>query len=332
MSKHWTDEDVQAMARSFQPACVLAAGAELGVFDVLAEAPAGAGEVARRLSADPRAVEVLLDALAAIGLLGKVDGLYSCSPGVEDLLTESREGGLLAYVRHLANCLRSWAQLAEVVRTGQRAARRPSVRGAEEDQVSFIEAMHELSTRSARDLVDAIGPPAFDHLLDVGGGPGTWTIAFLRVRPDARATLFDLPDVLPMARRHVEQAGMADRVELVGGDLDTDAPLPSGADLAWVSAIIHMYDRQQTRGLFAKVRAALSPGGRILIRDVLMEPSRTAPPGGALFAVNMLVNTPTGRTYTLTELEEDLAATGFGEVSVLHRSPHMDSVVQAVRR
>ncbi|MHC4563918.1 MAG: methyltransferase [Planctomycetota bacterium] len=331
MTRQWTVDEILDVARAFQPACVLAAGAELGLFDALADNPCTAEDLAGELNTDTRATIMLADALTAMQFLTKADGEYSLAPGVSDALTETGPQSVLAMVRHLANCLRSWAQLAEVVRTGRPAERTPSVRGAEADLTAFIEAMKDISRRMADDLVAAIGPPEFSHLLDIGGGPATWTIAFLGARPEASATVFDLPDVVSIARRHVEAAGLSDRVSFAAGDLHADDPLPTGADLAWVSAIVHMNSREQNRDLFAKTHAALADSGRILIRDVLVDASRTRPPGGAMFAINMLVNTEGGGTYTVEELSEDLTASGFREVRLLQEGVFMDSVIEAVK-
>jgi len=116
----------------------------------------------------------------------------------------------------------------------------------------------------------------------------------------------------------------------VPGNFYTDA-LPAGADLAWVSAIVHQNSRQQNRALFGKVFAALVPGGRILIRDFVMDDTRTEPAAGAFFAVNMLVGTPGGGTFTFGELRDDLAAAGFVEVTLLRRGDGMDSIVGATK-
>jgi len=234
-------------------------------------------------------------------------------------------------VRHQANCLRSWAQLAWVVKTGRCAKDVPSIRGAAADQASFIEAMDEASRSLAPALVKRIGPPPFRHLLDIGGGPGTWTIAFLRAAPRTCATLFDLSHTMPIARKHIAAAGLQDRVRFVAGDFASGRALPQGADLAWISAIVHMNSRAQNRDLFRKTRAALADGGRVLVRDIVMRESRTAPASGAMFAINMLVNTPRGGTFTFRELSEDLRAAGFRRPSFLHKGEGMDSVIQAMK-
>lgn len=329
MALFQTEDHILQRARAFQPACVLMAGAELGVYDALTPGPLTAGGLVRALGTDPRATAMLADALAALGLLEKEGRRYRLAPGVSEFLTETGPRSVLPMVRHLANCLRSWAQLAEVVKSGHAAERRPSVRGPAADLAAFIEAMENASRSVASQLVRAIGPPAFGHLLDVGGGPGTWTIAFLRAAPGARATLFDRPDVIPIARKHLLEAGLGDRVDLVGGDYTADEPLPPGADLAWVSAIVHQHPREQNRDLLAKVREALVPGGRVLIRDVVMEENRVEPAEGALFAINMLVNTPGGGTFTSAELRDDLLAAGYRQPRLLRRGEYMDSVIEA---
>lgn len=329
----WTAEKVLGVARGFQSGCVLMAGAELDVFGALATGPKTATGLAETIEGNPRATAMLADALAAMELLEKSDaGLYSLAEGASDVLTDSGADTAVAMVRHLANCMRNWAQLAKVVRTGLQAHRAPSVRGQAGDMESFIEAMQVVSLPAAGPLVTRIGPPPFKHLLDIGGGPATWTIAFLRASsPDCRATLFDLPNVLPIAERHLRQAGLLDRVALVDGDFIVDQALPDGADLAWVSAIVHQNSRAQNRELFRKVHAALVPGGRVLIRDIVMDESHTSPADGAMFAVNMLVNTPGGGTFTFSELAEDLESADFADPTLLHRHEGMNSVVQATK-
>ena len=321
------------LVRGFQPACVVIAGAELDVFSILHARPASAAQLAGRIKADLRAVMVLLDALAALGLLDKGSGekpVYRVPAAVAEVLAESGSHSMVGMVRHLGNCLRNWDQLAGVVLRGRPAERRPSVRGTGDDLASFIQAMHEASGPVAAPLLGSLGPLKFEHLLDLGGASGTWTIPFLRLNPQARATIFDLPEVIPMARRTMKKAGLAGRVRLVEGSYYSDA-LPTGADLAWVSAIVHQNSRAQNRAMFAKVFGALVPGGRILIRDFVMDPSRTRPAGGALFAVNMLVATPGGGTFTFDELREDLSAAGFVRVKYLRHGEGMDSVVGAVK-
>ena len=328
LSPTWTADQLLALGRSYQGAAILLAAAELDLFTALASKPRTASELAGKLQCDSRALTVLLDALAALRLLLKSGSAYSLPPGLEALLTSGGRESMLAMAQHQANCLQRWAQLARVVKTGRPARRTPSVRGSAGDQQAFIGGMHNLSAPIAVQVIQAVQPLEFEQLLDVGGASGTWTMAFLQACPGARATLFDLPDVIPMARRRLAEAGLVSRVDLVPGDFLRDA-LPKGADLAWVSAIVHQNSRAQNRVLFKKIFGALTPGGRIAIRDVLMDPTRTRPVAGALFAVNMLVGTEGGGTFTFDELREDLEAAGFTRASVRRKDPAMNCVVVA---
>ena len=121
-----------------------------------------------------------------------------------------------------------------------------------------------------------------------------------------------------------------DRITLVAGNFYED-DLPAGHDLALLSAIIHQNSIEQNLALYCKVFAALDPGGRIIIRDHVMGPERTGPPAGAIFAVNMLVNTTGGGTYTFDEIKTGLTEAGFERVSLINKGGRMDSLVEAYK-
>jgi len=328
MAKRWTAREVLDLSRSFQPACVLTAAAALDVFTPLHAKPMTAEELAGKLGANPRATAILLDALVALKFLRKQGVEYSVPEDVAELLAEQSAENVLPMVRHLANCLRRWTELPKVTKTGKCSETGPSIRGADADREDFIGAMNTISRPLAVGVIDKIQPFGFRHILDIGGGPGTWSIVFLHAVPEARATLFDLPAVIPIAKQQFAEAGLSDRVALVEGDYNTDA-LPEGADLAWLGAICHQNSRRQNRDLFTRVHTALGDDGAIVIRDVIMDPSHTSPASGALFAVNMLVATEAGGTYTFDEYREDLYEAGFGEVTLVNRDEFMNSLIRA---
>ena len=328
MSRQWAFDSILTTSRYYQRSCVLMAAAELEIFDHLADGPRTAKEIAEAVDCDARRTSSLLDALAAMEILDKHADRYAAPPEVLDLLTTTGRQSVLAMVQHQANCMRRWGQLACAVRSGRPADRAPSVRGEAGDKQSFIDAMDNINRTSAGPLVAELAPIDFHHLLDVGGASGTWTIAFLQHHPGTTATIFDLPHVIPMARDRIDDAGFTNRVALVPGDFETD-PLPPGADLALLSAIIHQNSRDQNRALYRKTHDALEPGGRILIRDIVMDDARTAPRAGALFAINMLVSTPAGGTFTFSEIRDDLHAAHFTDVRQLRHDDWMDSFVSA---
>ncbi len=328
MAKSWTDEEIQNIARSFQPACVLIAGAELDVFSRLAHNPMMASALAREIKSNQRATTILLDALSAMGLLVKQDDKYRVPDSVKLLLSENSGENVLPMVRHLGNCLRRWAQLSLVTKTGTPAERTASVRGESADLAAFIGAMHNFSDPVAAEVVARLQPLQFTRLLDIGGASGTWTIAFLQAVTKATAIIFDLPSVIPIAKQRIADTKLGDRVSYSGGDFYTD-DLPTGADLAWLGAICHQNSREQNRTLFSRIHKALENEGAVVIRDVVMDSSHTSPPGGAFFAVNMLVATEGGGTYTFEEYIEDLREAGFKDVELVYRDEFMNSLIKA---
>ena len=322
----WTREEILKLARNFMEARVLLTAAELDLFTLLSEHPTSADVLAQHLQADRRALTMLLDALAALGLLTKADGQYVACPAAAEYLARHGSHSVLPLVLHQAHLWNTWSTLTHKV-LGEHA--RPASEG-DRALEAFIEAMHVIAAPQADAIVGAVGASHATRLLDVGGGPGTYTAAFLRAAPSLRATLFDRPPVLEIAKRHLAEAGLLDRVALVAGDFTTD-PLPEGHDLAWVSAIIHQNGPNENIELFHKVHAALVPGGRIVIRDHVMSDDRTTPRAGALFAINMLVGTREGGTYTFGEIASWLATAGFTSARTIRVGTNMDSLVEAYR-
>jgi SAM-dependent methyltransferase len=321
----WTQGDVLGTSRAFQESRVLLTGAELDLFTLLAPAPMTAPDIAGRIGADLPALTIELDALAAMGLLVKRDGAYRTRPSAAELLASGRPGSVLPMVLHNANLWGRWTGLTRAV-AGPQAEKKID----EASLLSFIGGMHVIAAPLAARIVELVKPGASRRLLDVGGASGTYTLAFLAASPEMRATLFDRAPVVELARTRLRDAGVLDRVTLVPGDFYSDA-LPGGHDLVFVSAIIHQNNPVQNLDLFRKAFAALEPGGRIVVRDHVLSPDRTAPLSGALFAVNMLAVYSGGNSYTLAEIADALTQAGFGQVRQIHPDAHMDGLVEAYK-
>jgi SAM-dependent methyltransferase len=211
----------------------------------------------------------------------------------------------------------SWSRLTDVVRHGKPARELPAASEAPDERTKrFIGAMQHYGRQRAPEVAWLIDLAGVTRILDVGGGSGAFCHEFLGRLPGATATLFDLPPVLPLARRYAEDAGLADRMDFVAGNYNTDA-LPQGYDLVFMSAIVHINSPEQNIRLVAQGAEALRPGGRLVIRDWVMTSDRTQPAAGALFAINMLVNTDVGDTYTADEMREWMEAAGLVDVKIL---------------
>ncbi len=325
-----TPEAVLKLARQFMESRILLTAAELDLFTPLAEKQQTAAELSGELRCDGRALAIVLDALAAMCLLEKQDGAYRTLPAAAPFLSSRSPRSVRPMILHASHLWDAWSALTAVARgsdsTGDEAS---EVRDADELS-AFIGAMHVVGTPLAEKIVAAIQPGPASNLLDVGGASGTYTIAFLKAVPTLKATLFDRPAVIPMARKRLAEAGLSDRVRLAAGDFYRNE-LPGGHDLALLSAIIHQNSPVENIELFGKVFRALVPGGRVVIRDHIMEPDRTKPRDGAIFAVNMLVNTEGGSTYTFEEIRAWLEEAGFVNVRLLQTGERMDSLVDAFK-
>lgn len=326
----WSPEQILETARSFQVSRLILTAAELDLFGLLEKEPRSSREVAQSLGLDLRATTIFLDALAGLGLLEKGDLGYSVPKSLGPILSGGSKESVLPLLRHMATLWKRWGALNEVLKTGMPTQSGSWEERSPEEREAFIGAMHVIGRQMAPTITNSVSLERVKRLLDVGGASGTYTIAFLEKSKDLRVTLLDLPSVIPMARNRLQKKGLLDRVDLVAADFEQD-PLPPGHDMVFLSAIVHQNDRAQNRKLFAKAREALNQGGRILIRDHVMDPSRTQPPAGALFAVNMLVSTRGGTTYTFQELQEDLVSAGFGHVRWIRVGEKMDSLVEAIR-
>ncbi|MDQ5986372.1 MAG: 3-hydroxy-5-methyl-1-naphthoate 3-O-methyltransferase [Syntrophus sp. SKADARSKE-3] len=331
MKRENSNEAILKLARQFMESRILLSAAEMNIFTLIAEKPSTAKDLAGTLKADLRALTIFLDALAAMGLLSKNESLYATAPEAAPFLTDKSPQSVLPMVLHAAHLWESWSGLTHIVKGSGLTGVPVSSASDAGEMRAFIGAMHVVAMPLAQKIAAAVlqhGPSG--NLIDVGGASGTYTIAFLNAAPEMKATLFDRPAVIEIARGRLADAGMLDRVRLVSGDFYKDE-LPGGHDLVLLSAIIHQNSPVENVKLFRKVLRAMVPGGRLVIRDHVMEPSRTEPADGAIFAVNMLVNTPGGSTYTFDEINHWLEEAGFTGIRLLKTGKHMDALIEAIK-
>jgi (2Fe-2S) ferredoxin/precorrin-6B methylase 2 len=304
-------DDLLRSVRGYQESRVLLTALELDVFTAV-HAGATAEQVAAVRRLDARGATLLLNALVALGLLVKGDGVFASTPlAARYLAAGSADDARDALKHNLALWIR-WSSLTDAVRQGHAVAADDAVR-RDEWTVPFIAAMHRNAALRAPVVVRAVGVERVRRLLDVGGGSGAYSIAFAQASPLLEAELLDLPPVVQIAEGHIAAAGLAGRVRTRTGDLRRDS-FGEGHDLLLLSAICHMLGPEENRDLLRRASAALAPGGRVVIQDFLLEPDGTAPAHAALFALNMLVGTPAGSSYSEAEYGSWLRDAGFADV------------------
>jgi hypothetical protein len=318
---------ILAEVRAFMRSRVILTAAELDLFTRLSEKAVSTDELAAERGLDPRGTSRVLDCLVTFGLLHKADDRYRTTEK-GDLFSASSPDSILPMALHLNRLWSSWSNLTEIVREGDKFQRKPIAAMDEESQRAFIGAMHAIGRQLSQEIAARVDLNPYHKLLDIGGASGTYTISFLLENPSLSAVIFDLERVIPMARERLTAEGLIDRAELVAGNFYKDE-LPKGCDLALLSAIIHQNSLEENQELYEKIFHALNPGGRVIIRDHIMDESRTNPPPGTLFAINMLVNTRGGDTYTFEEIKRGLEQAGFVNVQLINQGERMDGLVQA---
>jgi ubiquinone/menaquinone biosynthesis C-methylase UbiE len=301
---------------------------ELDIFSLLKN-PVSAKEISAQIQVTLRGITILLNALVPMGLLEKRGEKYYCPDDVASLLSKDSPTSIVPMVMHMVGGWKRWSDLTEVVRSGSQKTS-PSVFDGSE-QETFIAAMHTVAYRLAPTIVAAIRPAEATKLLDVGGASGSYTQAFLEAYPNTKATLFDLPPVIKLAQKRLADTDLLDRITFVAGDYNKDE-LPSGHDLALLSAIIHQNSPEQNIELYRKIYRALQPGGRLVIRDHVMSPDHTRPASGTIFAVNMLVATPGGNAYSYSEITESLESAGFVKINLIQTDEQMNGLVEGFKQ
>ncbi|HEY3380846.1 MAG TPA: methyltransferase [Vicinamibacterales bacterium] len=288
------------IATAFQRSRPLLTAFDLGLFTVLNDEARTSVETAEALETDPRATDRLMNALVGLGLLAKDHDRFSNSPLALAYLVKGKPG-YMAGLGHTSHLWDTWGHLTQVVRAGHPEDLPPTNDRGNDWLRPFIAAMHWRATQNAGEIIDLLDLTGVSRVLDVGGGSGAYAMAFARARRGISAVVFDLPNVLPLTRTYIQEEGLTAEVTTSTGDYLT-APIGDRFDLVFLSAVIHSNSPDDNRLLFGKCVRALNPGGQLVVQDFLMDEDRTGPLPAALFALNMLVGTPEGDTYTESEV------------------------------
>jgi cyclopropane fatty-acyl-phospholipid synthase-like methyltransferase len=219
-----------------------------------------------------------------------------------------------------------WGRLEETLVSGRSVVAEPVFASSSEAVEHLLLGLHRDALRIAPALVERLPLEGREQLLDVGGGAGTYSLAFCRHFPKLCATVYDLPTAARLARSTVAAAGMSDRIQVIDGNFLKD-PLPRSYDVAFMSNVIHGNGLEENRDLVHRMADCLTPGGIIVVRDILMNDELTRPAFGSVFAVNMLLHTPQGRCYAQSEVTEWLGEAGFVQIEIVEP----ESVLMAVK-
>jgi predicted O-methyltransferase YrrM len=303
-------EKIERLAMAVYPSFAMLAGIELDVFTILKDAPLTGGQVATALGVDSTRLKPLLYALVAADLLSVDGDRFANTPEASHFLVRGRPEYIgmrhQAYRRRWQTVLRA----AESIRTGVSAAPRVYAEMSGEQRKSYYHGLHTEALAAGRDLAARQEFSRYRRLVDVGGGSGGVAIALAQAWPDLSATIIDLPATTPIAQRNVDEAGLGNRIRVLGADI-ARASLSGSYDAAVLRDVVVVLTSADARRLLSQVNRALAPGGAIYVVGWILDDSRVTPPELATYNLQFATALDLGGVYTEGEIRRWLTEAGF---------------------
>ncbi len=325
----WNVGQLLGVSGSYWRSCTLHAGVVMDVFSLIDDDELRGKDVARKLQADTGGVNRLLNALTAMGLLTKTQGRYTNTPESKSLLVKDSPDYIGHIIMHHYHLVSAWSQLSQAIKSGQQVRERSSFSEGEERE-SFLMGMFNLAMSIAPRVADQIELGGRRHLLDLGGGPGTYAIHFCLANPDLRATVYDLPTTRPFALQTIERFELNARIDFQAGNY-VEEQIKGSYDVAWLSHILHGEGPEDCQEIIRKTVSVLETGGLILVHDFILNDNLDGPLFPALFSLNMLINTTQGQSYSESQLVSMLAEAGVKEIEKLaFRGPNDSGIMAGV--
>jgi len=288
----------------------------IGLFDVLANGTLGVEAIAAALKTEPGPTRLLLKACVALGLLEEGPDGFSNSPEGAAFLVSGAPAYLGNAIRYSDNLYAAWGELEKALREGHPPMAPETYLGKDKKLTrDFVYGMHDRALGVGRVMVGLVDLSGRRHMLDVGGGPGTYSALFAQRYPELHSQVMDLPDVVAIAKEIVDSMGVADRVQTLGGDY-MKTPFPAGKDVVMISGVFHRETEATCRRLIEQAADSLEPGGLLLVSDVFTDAGGSQPVFATLFGLNMMLSAPDGGVHADADVACWMNQAGFatGEV------------------
>ncbi len=293
------------------------------LFDALAAGPLSAAELATKLSLHERQAKLFFNSCAGLGLLTVKDGRYANSAVSAVFLVSGSPGYMGNAVLYSDHLYSTWGQLEKGLRQDTPVLPPQSYLGGETERTrAFVYGLHDRALGLARSLITLVDLSGRKRMLDVGGGPGTYSIMFTQRYEGLRSTVLELEGVANVAREIVAANGAADRVQLLPGDYQT-SDYPGGNDVVLMSGMFHRETEATCRKLIAKARAALGPGGTLVISDIFADAGGASPAFATLFGLNMMLTAQDGGVHADSDVASWMRDAGFAAIDTKHFPPPM---------
>jgi hypothetical protein len=308
---------LQKIALAHRSSMVLFAASELDVFTAIDKGHRTAEALADACGAQREPMRLLLESCVADELLEKNGDEFSNTPATRAFLVRGQPAYAAHGLKYAQDLYPAWEGLAGLVRSGRPSIVPESILGDDKEKTrAFIMAMHERARGMGSVLPHGADFAGRKRLLDVGGGPGTYSMALVQQIPGMVSTVLDLPGVLEVTREIIESHGCADKVSLLPGDYLT-TPFGSGYDAVLLSGMMHREHEAECRLLLRKSFEAMQPGGLVVVSDVFFDDdAKNSPPFALSFALNMMLTSEHGSAHAKTEMARWVADTGFVNVGL----------------
>jgi len=295
----------------------------LGVFDALTAGPTPLEALSESLGTHPRATRLLLRACCALGLLEEDRDGFRNSALADAFLVRGAPAYLGDALRYTDDLYAVWGRLEQALREGRPALEAERYLGDDPERTRhFVHAMHNRALGIGRALVEMVDLAGRTRMLDIGGGPGTYSALFVRRHQGLRSQVLELPEVAALARGILEQMGVADRVTLLPGSYHETA-FPAGNDVVLISGVFHRESAATCRALVARAADSLVAGGMLVVSDVFTDAGGTGPVFPALFGLNMMLTAPDGGVHADADVEAWMRVSGLVGTRVLPFPPPM---------
>lgn len=321
----WNPGTLLQVSGNYWQACTLHAGVKLDLFSILSRSPKTAVQMADDLRADVRGLRMLLDALSAMSLLDKQGENYHVTDAAQAFLCRESDRYIGHMILHHHHLVQSWSQIDVAVRRGK-----PVRSGAGDSdgqrREAFLLGMYNLASQQAPQIAPLMNLTGRRKLLDLGGGPGTYAIHFCKQNQQLDAVVFDLPTTRPFAESIIDQHGLSERIRFMTGDYTVDS-LTGRYDVVWLSHILHAEGPDTCQQLIRKAAAVMESGGLMIIHDFILTDTMDGPMFPALFALNMLLGTDRGQSYSESQIRQMMEKAGLSQIERLAYQGPTDSAI-----
>jgi predicted O-methyltransferase YrrM len=306
---------ILALSTGYWDSQTLLTANRMGLFALLGNEALTLEQVAAGLGTHPGATRLFLNACIALGLVNETDGKYRCTDLSAAFLTPGRESYLGDALRYSDDLYNTWGKLEAALKSGTPQMPAEKYTGEDPEQTRhFVYGMHNRALGIGRVMVELVDLSGRKKMIDVGGGPGTYSALFARRYPQLHSRVLDLPGVVKIADEIINSLGVSDQVRTESLDYMSD-DFPAGNDVVLISGVFHRETQDTCRGFIRRASEALDSGGMLMVSDVFTDAGGSGPLFATLFGLNMMLTAADGGVHADEDVASWMTEAGFHDIN-----------------